>query len=264
MRHPAFLLLPAVAALAMLAIPATPVPAHGASDDSRQTLTCASEKRQYQRCYAYNWKDAELVEQFSNTACVRGENWDQDGDWLWVSDGCRASFAEVVLPPPPVRGANAEETVSCASNDRKFQRCEVGRWRDAKLVRQDSRADCVRGETWDLDATSLWVKDGCRGTFAEAGRGRGRPPRGGHGPGGSSPEPSAPATPWDREIRFGCESSDQKYRFCTVDVGRKGWVELEKRESKAECVQDRSWGWNRAGVWVDKGCRAKFVVHRRG
>ena len=27
------------------------------------------------------------------------------------------------------------------------------------------------------------------------------------------------------------------------------------------CVQGSSWGWDRNGVWVDRGCRADFLVY---
>ncbi|KLD73960.1 hypothetical protein Y886_35205, partial [Xanthomonas hyacinthi DSM 19077] len=68
-------------------------------------------------------------------------------------------------------------TIDCGSGNNKPGRCPV-RWRDAQLVRQDSKAACIRDRTWGFDRNSnaIWVDRGCRGIFAEAGGwGGGRP-----------------------------------------------------------------------------------------
>lgn len=234
----------------------------------RKTVTCHSNGHEFQRCNVHQWQGVELIRQSSRTPCVRGDNWGRDGEWLWVSGGCRGEFAEVrpgyapdYRHPDRIQGfVREDDTVSCHSNGREFKRCNVGPWDDAVLVREDSRTRCVRGENWDLDRIAIWVSDGCRGVFAEVRRRvqrdyRDRRP--------ARPRPRAVADSWNRDIRFACASRNQRYQFCTVDVGPHGLVEMEKQESRADCVLDQSWGWNRAGIWVDKGCRAKFVVHRQ-
>jgi hypothetical protein len=40
-------------------------------------------------------------------------------------------------------------------------------------------------------------------------------------------------------------------------------VRLVRQMSDARCSEGYSWGWNRAGVWVNHGCRGQFVVDRR-
>jgi hypothetical protein len=37
-------------------------------------------------------------------------------------------------------------------------------------------------------------------------------------------------------------------------------VKLTRRLSKNPCIEGRSWGFDRRGVWVDDGCRAVFEV----
>jgi hypothetical protein len=52
-------------------------------------------------------------------------------------------------------------TIDCGSGNNKPGRCPV-RWRDAQLVRQDSKAACVRDRTWGFDqqASAIWVDRG--------------------------------------------------------------------------------------------------------
>jgi hypothetical protein len=72
-----------------------------------------------------------------------------------------------------------------------------------------------------------------------------------------------PGPGWDRSIRLKCESEDYRYRMCRVDTGRGSAVRIEQRISDTRCIEGRNWGWNRAGIWVDQGCAAVFVVDRR-
>lgn len=136
------------------------------------------------------------------------------------------------------------QQITCSSQDNRRTTCRVN-WRGAELRQQLSRARCVEGRTWGLERGALWVDKGCRGVFADSRRGW------------------QPGAGWDRQIQLTCQSQDKRYQLCQVDVGRNGSVRMQQQLSDASCVQNRSWGWNRAGVWVDQGCRARFVVDRR-
>lgn len=173
-----------------------------------------------------------------------------------------APSAQAQPPRGPGHGGPAPDhgSVRCESRDYRLTRCNVN-WRDARLVRQTSSARCVRGQNWGVDRRGLWVDRGCAGFFAEAGGGPGHGPGPGgpgHGPGGWQPGPG-----WNTTLRLNCQSSDFRYKFCQVDVGAAGRVRVERQLSQAACVEGRSWGFNRAGVWVDKGCAATFVIDRR-
>ncbi|MFC3651455.1 DUF3011 domain-containing protein [Dyella humi] len=139
--------------------------------------------------------------------------------------------------------------VYCASNDNRFARCQVP-WRDAELVQQSSKTRCIRDQTWGFDRQGIWVDRGCRGQFAPA-RG-GWPPYGG-------PGPQRPP----QQVRVRCESHGSNYQRCPVELRRDDSVRLVNRLSSADCREGRSWGWTRDGIWVDRGCRADFVVERR-
>ncbi|WP_198670297.1 DUF3011 domain-containing protein [Dyella sp. C9] len=162
----------------------------------------------------------------------------------------------------PVAQAQGRDVVRCGSDNGRFTRCQVP-WRDAELIRQESNSPCDRGQSWGVDRGGLWVDRGCRGQFVEMGRGY-YPPPGGYPP--PPPPPGGgwrPGPDWDREIRFQCESNDKRYQFCQVDVGGRGRARLLRQLSGNPCEEGYSWGWNRAGVWVSKGCRGLFSVDRR-
>jgi len=170
---------------------------------------------------------------------------------------------------PPVR-AQSDAPVRCVSNDGHYARCAVP-WRHVELYKQESKADCIRGQSWGMDDGTLWVDRGCRGLFGPADRGgygdrndnrhdddrHGRD-RGYDDEGGWQPGPD-----WNRRISLQCDSNKKKYQMCQVDVGRNGSARLGRQLSDARCTEGYSWGWNRAGVWVAHGCRGEFLVDRR-
>ncbi len=184
--------------------------------------------------------------------------------------GAMGALGVVWFSPPVQAQERAGERIRCESIDGKFNRCDVP-WRDAELVRQESKGACIRGQSWGLDRQGLWVDRGCRGQFAETFRQgpRGRDARDGdHGHGGGYDRDGRdggwqPGADWNRQIRLQCDSHQSRYQMCQVDVGRHGHVELVNQLSGARCTEGESWGWNRAGVWVDHGCRGQFVVDRR-
>jgi hypothetical protein len=57
-----------------------------------------------------------------------------------------------------------------------------------------------------------------------------------------------------------CTSHRFGYNYCRVDTGDR--VQLVNQRSMVRCEQNRSWGHDRHGVWVDHGCDAEFRVGR--
>ena len=55
-----------------------------------------------------------------------------------------------------------------------------------------------------------------------------------------------------------CSSDDGHRHYCPADT--RGGVRLLKQRSDSPCNQGYSWGFDRGGVWVDRGCRADFIV----
>jgi Protein of unknown function (DUF3011) len=57
---------------------------------------------------------------------------------------------------------------------------------------------------------------------------------------------------------FSCDSDGNRYRFCPANTNR--GVRLVRVKSDASCIQGRSWGYDRRGIWVKDGCRADFEL----
>jgi hypothetical protein len=139
---------------------------------------------------------------------------------------------------PGQPGYGGGPRITCSSNDMRRNWCDIGRARDAQLVRQISGSACIRDNTWGIDRRGLWVDKGCRAEFVLGGR-----------PGPPPPPPAQIVT---------CSSNDMRRNWC--DIGRSRDVRLSRQISGSACIQGSTWGTDRRGLWVDKGCRAEFRV----
>jgi hypothetical protein len=153
------------------------------------------------------------------------------------------AFATVCIAPTPAKAQPGygppQQRITCSSNDGKRNWCDVGGRRDIRLARQISGSACVQGSTWGVDRRGLWVDRGCRAEFFVAG---GRP--------------QGPPPPQERIVN--CSSNNGKRNWC--DVGPSRDIRLARQISGSACVQGSSWGIDRRGLWVDRGCRADFRV----
>ena len=61
------------------------------------------------------------------------------------------------------------------------------------------------------------------------------------------------------QARIVCESRNYSYQFCPMDGGVDAVAMIEQR-SRSTCTLGVSWGWDRRGVWVDRGCEGVFDV----
>ncbi len=59
-----------------------------------------------------------------------------------------------------------------------------------------------------------------------------------------------------------CESRDYRYSYCRIDTGRT--VTLVRQRSSTRCRLWDNWGYDRRGIWVDRGCAGDFRVDRGG
>lgn len=120
--------------------------------------------------------------------------------------------------------------IRCESRERRTNYCYVNTRGGVRLVKRLSDARCVRGDTWGVSERGIWVTKGCRADFELGDGGYGR--------------------------LFRCESNDNRTRYCNADT-RYG-IRLVKQLSRSSCVEGRTWGISRNGVWVSQGCRAEF------
>jgi Protein of unknown function (DUF3011) len=126
--------------------------------------------------------------------------------------------------------AASAQTMNCSSEDGKRHYCEADtRW-GVEMVRQRSGSPCVEGYTWGYDARGVWVDRGCRADFAL--------------------QPAPPT--------MNCSSEDGRRHYCPAEI--RGPVQLIRQRSGSPCVKDQTWGYDDRGIWVDRGCRADFVI----
>lgn len=128
--------------------------------------------------------------------------------------------------------------VTCESKNGARQECAIRAPSQVEIERRLSRAECVVGTTWGASGTTVWVDGGCRAVFRV-----------------TPVEAWAPYT-----VR--CDSDEGRRRECEIRAG--GRVRLLHQESRAECVQGRSWGYRETELWVDRGCRGVFEVTAGG
>ena len=162
----------------------------------------------------------------------------------------------------PGPGWDRDIDVRCGSAGYNYNMCQVdtGRGSRVYLLQQVSKTACIEGRNWGWNRAGVWVDGGCDGVFRVQRRWSGGPTP---GPGPGGPGGWQPGPGWDTTIQVHCYSANYVYNMCQVDTGRGSRVFVGRQISKTPCVEGRTWGWNRAGVWVDGGCEAVFTVERR-
>ena len=217
----------ALSGLALLVGLLWPTPA-----SAEQLIRCQSHDYRYKHCPTGGHSRVRLNRQLSKSACIEGRTWGYDPHGVWVNRGCGAEFR--ILPRRTRRRGPAR--FRCRSQQYNYQHCPADTRRGVRLVKQRSKAACIKGRTWGYDPRGVWVDRGCDAEFRILPRRTRR-----RGP-----------------ARFRCRSQQYNYQHCPADT-RRG-VRLVKQRSKAACIKGRTWGYDPRGVWVDRGCDAEFRV----
>lgn len=222
---------------------------YGASPEGShagRVFRCESNDDRREYCRVDTRGGVALVRRLSRSSCDRGRDWDASRDGVWVDHGCRAEF-RTLAGGDPGYGHDGVQRLRCES-DGRTRYCPVSSRGRAQLLRQLSAAPCREGRSWGRDGRGLWVSQGCRAEFQVGaqgnGWGAGQYPGGHHDSG------------YGQGQLLRCESNDGRVRRCAAPVYR--GVELVRQLSRTACVQGRSWGWERGGVWVSQGCRGEF------
>lgn len=231
----------------------SPTPGYGwgydDDPDEGDTFVCESYNNQYEECEVGARGGVRLLQQWSRSPCIEGQTWGVERGTVWVDNGCRAEFQ--VQPylgggrPGSGHGqpgygqpgygqqpGYGNDLIRCESRDNRQVRCpaNIGRG-EVELVTQLSKSPCIEGNTYDYDQQSIWVSGGCRGDFR--------------------------VVSYVQAQVVRCESKEQRRRECPVQ-GRS--IRFSRQLSKTACIENQTWGINRFGVWVDRGCRAEFEV----
>lgn len=174
----------------------------------------------------------------------RGGNWDRGRDW---NDRGGVVAGNPVVGSPVTGGAG---TITCASNNGSRAYCETDTRNGVSMSRQLGGAPCVQDRTWGYDNRGIWVDRGCRAEFTtNSGR---------RDFGNNSNRRGSNDGRVDNTIV--CASNNGERVYCDADT-RGGNVQLTRQISGTPCRQGQTWGWDRKGIWVDRGCRAEFSVN---
>ncbi len=73
---------------------------------------------------------------------------------------------------------------------------------------------------------------------------------------------AAAAVPAAAQSSITCESSGNQFKECRIQTG--GRVRLTQNISNTRCVYGRTWGFDWNAIWVDRGCRGRFMVNGSG
>jgi hypothetical protein len=240
-RTPKLLLLAAIAFMGAYAAPST-AEAQPGYGPPQQRITCSSDDGRRSWCDIGGRRDIRLARQISGSPCVQGDTWGVDNRGLWVDRGCRAEFfvgGDRDRDRDQGYPSSQQRIVNCSSNDGRRNWCDVGPSRDIRIGRQISGTPCVEGDTWGVDRRGLWVDRGCRADFVVGG-GRDQ------------------GFPSSQERIVNCSSNDGRRTWC--DVGRSRDISIVRQISGTPCVEGDTWGVDRRGLWVDRGCRGNFRV----
>jgi Protein of unknown function (DUF3011) len=150
----------------------------------------------------------------------------------------RTAYPEASAVPPP----QGTQLITCSSDNMRRNYCAADVRGGVQLIRQRSDAACIFNRTWGfINGRGIWVDRGCRADFQVTGFGWGG---------------------WDSGYNIYCSSDNGRRNVCPTDT--RGGVQLVRQISGSPCDFGRSWGYDRRGVWVDRGCRADFRIGSGG
>lgn len=225
--------------------------ASGAWAQTRGDLKCESWNYQAARCNVANIVDAQVTSVIAGQ-CYQGRSWGWDRGGIWVNNGCRAKF-RYQTGYDDYRGGNGGGYSGGGNRNSTIIKCESWNYKDARCA-VDTRGgvelsnqiagNCQQGRTWGFDRGGIWVSGGCRAEFRVYAGYAG----GGHGDGWAGQ---------GENYKVKCLSINYQPARCPASI-RTG-VRLTKTIG-GECIYNRTWGWDRGGIWVNGGCRGEFMV----
>jgi hypothetical protein len=203
-----------------------------------EVITCSSNDHEHNYCRVDTSRGVTLVHQLSRSGCWQGDTWGYDRGGVWVANGCRAEFQ---VGRPGSEWANSQYHNS-GSRDRVDwdDRNDVDRWADEQSRRRAEEERKHDDKVGTAVGAALAI--GILAAAAKHEEDRDR-----HSSGYQS-----------RSVLL-CESQGREHTYCSVP-GSFHHVELKRQLSRSTCQYNRSWGYDRRGIWVGDGCRAEFWV----
>jgi len=209
-----------------------------------QIIPCSSDDGEKHYCTADTRHGARLVRQRSQAPCKQDESWGYDEEGIWVDKGCGGEFTlGRAQDRGDARGEGGRGTIACASDNGRRKVCPADTSNGVQLVKQRSDAKCKEGSSWGHDSRGIWVDKGCEADFVV----------------GVPGHPAGSGKAGGKSEKISCASFDGRKNYCDADTqGAK--VQLTRQIGMARCIEGSTWGYDRRGVWVDRGCNGEFLV----
>jgi hypothetical protein len=208
-----------------------------------QIIPCSSDDGEKHYCTADTRHGARLMRQRSQASCKEGESWGYDEEGIWVDKGCGGEFTLGRGEGGDARSEGGGGTITCASDNVRRKVCPADTNNGVQLVRQRSDAKCQEGSSWGHDTRGIWVDKGCEADFVV----------------GVPGHPAGSGKAGGKSEKISCASFDGRKNYCDADTqGAK--VQLTRQIGMAPCMEGSTWGYDRKGVWVDRGCNGEFLV----
>jgi hypothetical protein len=196
-------------------------------------LRCDSRVGSYNYCRTSTAGGVVLRAQHTPHACYQNDTWGFDGGGIWVANGCSATF-------------------------------RIGRKDDDDTAAKIGLGILALGVIGAL-ASGDNDDDGYNNPPPPPPQGYppydpNYPPPGGYPNQGEYPNQGGyPDDDYSDAYIISCDSKNNKYRFCQVPI--RNYAQLVHQRSRSACRFNKSWGYDRRGVWVKKGCRGDFAIY---
>lgn len=222
-------LVPLIVAIAAVAAPTTVSAQYGYGGHRGGVVRCESNDNRTRVCRVDTRGGVRLVDQDSRAPCVRGRSWGYDRNGIWVSRGCRGKFevgsavAYGNRYPSNYRSSNRYPARTSSYYGDRYDPRYGGAYADPRS-RDSNPIAAVLGAVLGV------------GSYDQRHY--------------SGRQPQA----------FRCESIDGQPRFCRLPFAANR-IDIRRQLSDTRCREGYNWGAQRDGVWVERGCRAEFVVY---
>ncbi|MEZ5312641.1 MAG: DUF3011 domain-containing protein [Thermoanaerobaculia bacterium] len=177
-----------------------------------------------------------LVKQLSHAGCWKGDTWGTDKRGIWVANGCRAEFQT------GYKGRDWDATYERNNDGKKVSDGE--KVAGAILAAGVIAAVANEAEKHHDDRSSGHYDS--KGNYHYDSKGY---DSNNHRYYYNAPNSSTVT----------CESTGHDHTYCSVGYTYR--VELRRQLSRANCSYNRTWGYDRKGIWVSDGCRGEFKVY---
>jgi hypothetical protein len=169
--------------------------------------------------------------------------------------------------------AVAEQTVYCSSESFRYNFCRANTHGGVRLQQQLSNSRCKYTRDWGYENEGIWVDNGCKANFVVGSQHEHKHQKNDDVSTGAIIDGAIAIAPisallgthsdFDKEKKNESQeitcSSDGEYNRCKVN-SRNG-VLFRRQISENSCWQGQTWGYDNNAIWVDKGCRAVFLVN---